>query len=82
MIEVYGKPDCGYCIKAKNILKEHEIPFKYYTVGQDIDVGSVLERFPGARTVPIIVVNGNWIGGYDDLKEHLEDTSNGFGDDF
>ena len=82
MIEVYGKNDCGYCIKAKNLLEQNDIPYKYYLIGEDIDVGSVLERFPGARTVPIITVNGNWIGGFDDLKEHLEDTRNGFGDDF
>ena len=82
MIEIYGRNDCGYCIKAKNLLEENNIPYKYYTVGEDIDVGSVVERFPGVRTVPIVVSNGVMVGGYTELKEHLEDTRNGFGDDF
>jgi glutaredoxin len=82
MIEIYGKDDCGYCTKAKQLLEESNIDFKYYTVGEDIDVGSLTARFSGVRTIPVVVVNGNWIGGYDDLKVHLEETKNGFGDDF
>lgn len=82
MIEIYGREDCGYCVKAKELLEEYKIPFKYYLVGQDIDVGSVLERFPGVRTVPIVVNNGNMVGGYTELRDYLEETSNGFGDDF
>jgi glutaredoxin len=39
-----------------------------------------LEMFPGARTFPQIKVNGNSIGGYDKLGNHLEETNyNGTG---
>jgi glutaredoxin len=82
MIEVYGKPDCGYCAKAKELLEERKVPFKYYTVGEDIDARSLVERFPGIRTVPVVVSNGSLVGGFDDLKSYIEDTTNGHGDDF
>lgn len=81
MIEVYGREDCGYCTEAKRVLEEHQIPFTYYTVGEDVSVGSLTARFPGVRTVPVVVVNGNWIGGYTELKEHIEETKSDYGHD-
>lgn len=81
MIEIYGKNDCGYCIAAKELLEELKVPFNYFTVGEDVQVGSITARFPGVRTVPVVVVNGDWIGGYDDLKVYLEETKSDYGHD-
>lgn len=80
MITIYSKPDCSYCVKAKDLMLLRGIPFTelimdvgqpktegvaYYTVPQ------LKEVAPSARTVPQIFENGVLIGGFDSLKKHL-----------
>lgn len=72
MIEVYGKPDCGYCTKAKALLEQHLIAHRYYSVGEDVTTDEVIERFPAVRSVPVVVVNGEHIGGYEELARLIE----------
>ena len=79
MIEVYGKPDCVWCDAAKKLLNETNTPYKYYSVGQDIGIDFIIENFPGVKTVPIIVVDGFRIGGYESLKSYLEENKNDYG---
>jgi glutaredoxin 3 len=80
MINVYGKPDCTWCTAAKTLLDLKNIPYNYYSVGEDVGIDYIIENFSGVRTVPIIQVNGTHIGGYDDLVKYLEDTSGGHAD--
>ena len=64
MFEVYSKPGCSYCEKAKNLLIQKNFPYVEFIldVGQDKTPGfeyytkdKLLEIFPGARTVPQII---------------------------
>ena len=80
MIKIYGKQDCSYCEAAKNLLKDRSIAFDYFSVGENVGIDFVLETFPGVRTVPIIEINGKFIGGFDQLKAYLEETSGGHAD--
>ena len=79
MIEVYGKTECNWCVAARQLLNERGVPYKYYTLGEDYGIDFLRENFPGVKTVPIVVANGFRIGGYDDLKAYLEETSGGYG---
>lgn len=80
MIEVYGKQNCNWCVKARELLNNKGINYKYYSVGEDVGITEITEMFPGVRTVPIIAVDGKRIGGYEELKEYLEETAGGYGD--
>ena len=80
MIEVYGKQNCNWCVKARELLNQKGINYKYYSVGEDIGIDFILENFPGVKTVPIVAVDGKRIGGYEELKQYLEETAGGFGD--
>ena len=80
MIEVYGRPNCNWCVAAKQLLNEKGINYRYLTVGEDIGLDEVKETFPGIRTVPIVAVDGKRIGGYEELKGYIEETSGGYGD--
>ena len=62
MIKVYGKPDCTWCTAAKKLLEDRNIPFEYFSVGEDVGIDFILESFPGVRTVPIVQVNEKHIG--------------------
>jgi glutaredoxin 3 len=80
MINVYGKPDCTWCTAAKNLLDSKNIPYNYYSVGEHVGIDFIMESFPGVRTVPIVQINDKYIGGYDELKQYLEETSGGHTD--
>lgn len=71
MIDIYSKIDCGYCNAAKDLLKINNIDYNEYVIGRDITREEFLEKFPNAKTVPYILVDGNIIGGYDKLLEHV-----------
>ena len=79
MIEIYGKTECNWCVASRQLLNERGVNYKYYNLGDDYGVDFLRENFPGVKTVPIIVVNGFRIGGYEDLKSYLEETSGGYG---
>ena len=67
-VEIYTKFACPYCVRAKYLLDEKGITYDEY----DVTIGGsrrdeMVERAPGARTVPQIFINGQAIGGSDDL---------------
>jgi len=71
MIEIYGKTQCPYCDMAKALCEQKGLDFEYKLFGVDFSREELMETFPGARTFPQIIVDGNKIGGYVELKEHL-----------
>lgn len=82
MIRIYGTPTCSYCVKAKAYLDSKSIPYQYFSIGEDVSKSEVLEIVPeGWKTVPIIFDNAKFLGGYDQLVQLMEETSNGFTDD-
>ena len=74
--EIFGKPDCIHCEKAKFLCKQKGIDYSYQELGKDFEMGLMLEKFPGAKTFPQIIVNGKHIGGYDDLSVLFEQKNN------
>jgi glutaredoxin 3 len=80
MIEIYGKPACPYCDRAKLICEQRSLPYQYFQLGTDFTRDELLEMFPTARTFPQIKVSGKPIGGSEQLSSYLEETSyNGTG---
>ena len=69
-IEVYSTAVCPYCVAAKNLLKAKGLSWEEVRV--DVDPAqrdTMLERSGGRRTVPQIFINGEHVGGFDDLAE-------------
>jgi len=80
MIEIYGKPMCPFCDKAKNLCETRGFNYTYKSLGTDYTREELMEQFPNARTVPQIVISGKKIGGYDQFTQYLDDTGyNGTG---
>lgn len=71
MITVYTKDNCPYCIKAKALLKGYGLEYTEMNIGKDISREEFLESFPSARTVPQIVMDGELIGGFEELAKRL-----------
>ncbi len=67
-IEVYTTAICPYCYRAKTLLTQKGAAFEEIDVGMDPDKRQEMTtRADGRRTVPQIFINGQHIGGSDDL---------------
>ena len=69
MIEIYGKPQCPFCDKAKALCEREGYEYTYKSLGTDFGREEMVEMFPTARTFPQIRIDGESIGGYQQLEE-------------
>jgi len=69
---VWSKYHCPYCDQAKALLKQKGIPFEEKKIGDGYTREELLEAVPTARTVPQIFIGEQLIGGFTELKQHLE----------
>ena len=70
-VKIYSKPDCGYCVMAKRLAEQRGCEVEYLSMGEDYSPQELMETFPGARTFPQIIFNGEKIGGYTALVSML-----------
>jgi len=68
-IRVYTTSVCPYCVSAKRLLKELGYAFNEINLEKDPDLRLRLSAENGGyRTVPMIFIGDEFIGGYTDLK--------------
>jgi glutaredoxin len=72
MIELYGKQNCGYCTSAMQLLESNGMEYKKYIIDENISREEFVSKFPDVRTVPLICIDGEKLGGYQALKEYVE----------
>ena len=69
-VEIYTWRFCPFCLRAKALLNEKGVQLTEYSIDGDDDARTKMsERAGGLRTVPQIFINGNGIGGCDELYE-------------
>ena len=66
-IEVYSATYCPYCDRAKALLKRKGVEFVEYVVDHDDAKRAEMEQRTQRRTIPQIFIDGQHIGGCDDL---------------
>lgn len=67
-IEVYTKFLCPYCARAKALLDRKGVDYQEIDLTMDrAGFDKMVERAGGARTVPQIFIDGQHIGGSDDM---------------
>ncbi|ENM5743927.1 glutaredoxin [Vibrio metoecus] len=78
---VFGKATCPYCVKAKQLLDNTSIDYRYHDVVKESaalyrmipEVKAIIgEKTP--VTVPQIWLNGQYIGGCDSLEKWLKEN--------
>jgi glutaredoxin 1 len=80
MYTVYSKPQCSYCVQAKQLLQSKNLPY----VEKIVDVGQVKEEgkeyvtiqelkqlIPTATSVPQILHEDRLIGGFTQLMQYI-----------
>lgn len=70
-ILIYSKDDCKFCEESKKFLDHKELPYTEYKIGEHLTREEFMDKFPGVRSVPCIVIDGEYIGGFNQLKEKL-----------
>ena len=74
MIEIYGRPKCGYCDKSIKLAEQYNLKYEYKNA-EDLNVYSeLLEKIGSVPTVPQIVWNNKHIGGYESFYTEIENT--------
>jgi len=69
---VWSKNACPFCDQAKNLLKLKGIEFEERNISTDWTREQLLEAVPNARTVPQIFLDQQLIGGFTELRKHLQ----------
>ena len=70
---VWSKDACPFCVQAKALLESRGIEFEE----RNIMAGTwtkeqLLESVPNARTLPQIFLDDKLVGGFTELRKHLQ----------
>ena len=66
-IEIYTTPFCGYCSRAKSLLDGKGVAYEEFDVMMDDGKRTEMRQRARRQTVPQIFINGQHVGGSDDL---------------
>ncbi len=68
-IDIYTTPWCGYCARAKGLLEKKGAAYNEMDVMEDETKRAEMRARSRRSTVPQIFINGQHIGGSDELAE-------------
>jgi glutaredoxin 3 len=66
-ITVYTTEPCGYCRTAKALLNKRGVSYDEVNLAKDPSGRAELVRLTGMMTFPQVVIDGEPIGGYQEL---------------
>lgn len=71
VVSLFSKAGCPYCVRAKQLLTKKGYEYEEILIEGQVSMSSVI-AITGRRTVPQIFIEGQHIGGSDDLTAYLE----------
>lgn len=66
-IEIYSTQQCPYCVRAKTLLNAKGLEYEEIDVSDDQQIMQYMIERSGQRTVPQIFIDGESIGGFQQL---------------
>jgi glutaredoxin len=69
---IWSKYHCPYCEQAKALLQLNGYDIQEYKIGDGYTKEDLLESVPSARSVPQIFLDDEYIGGFSELRNHLQ----------
>ncbi len=64
---VYSTEYCPYCSRVKALLREHGVEFQDIMLSSREQIQEIKDKY-NWRTVPVVILNGQFIGGFDDTN--------------
>jgi glutaredoxin len=80
IVEIFGRPNCVWCEKAKKLAQDYGLPWHYKDITEGDTMTEFRFLFPEAKTVPQIMWDGRRIGGYSEFAVEIENTIGGYGE--
>ena len=68
-IKLYTTKSCPFCIAAKNLLKMKNLRFQEIDLTSRTELRLEISTKYNWRTVPLIVIDDKFIGGFDELDK-------------
>jgi len=69
-VTVFGREGCAYCVRAKGMLHDAGIEFEELVLNRDFSEATI-RAISGEATVPQVFINGERIGGAEDLERYF-----------
>jgi len=69
-VTVFSREGCPYCVRAKGMLHDAGIQFEELVLNRDFSE-STIRAVAGVSSVPQVFINGDHIGGSEDLERYL-----------
>lgn len=67
-VEIYTWRACPFCIRAKALLDRKGVTYREFAIdGDEAARSAMAERSGGRRSVPQVFIDGQHVGGCDDL---------------
>ncbi|MBI4784697.1 MAG: glutathione peroxidase [Oscillatoriophycideae cyanobacterium NC_groundwater_1537_Pr4_S-0.65um_50_18] len=70
VVSLFTKVGCPFCARAKALLQEQGLAYEEIVLGRDATLRS-LRAITGATTVPQVFIDGELIGGSEDLSNYF-----------
>jgi len=67
-VKIYTRRWCGYCAAAERLLAQKGVAYEQVDTSGDRELRRWLVEATGRTTIPQIFIDGQPIGGYDDLR--------------
>jgi glutaredoxin 3 len=68
-LTIYTTEPCGFCRVAKGLLQKRNVPYSEINLARDPAGRAELVRMTGMMTFPQVVIDGEPIGGYQELVQ-------------
>jgi glutaredoxin 3 len=69
-VELYTTSACPFCVRAKALLRNKGVQFEEIDVTDDDELREKMTELAGGRrTVPEVFINGQLVGGYEELRD-------------
>jgi glutaredoxin 3 len=68
-VTIYTTEPCGFCRTAKSLLEKRNVSFSEINLAKDPSGRADLVRLTGMMTFPQVVIDGEPIGGYQELVQ-------------
>ena len=70
-IEIFTGPKCSYCADARELLRERGLTYRERDISEPSVMAEFRERLPRHKSIPQVFVDGEHIGGFEDLQLRL-----------
>jgi len=71
-VVVFSREGCEYCVRAKGLLRDAGIDFEELVLNRDYTEATI-RAVSGKSTVPQVFINGDYIGGCEDLEHYFSE---------